>query len=122
MSFERIPLGWQYETLKAYFNDKTDGLNDPRERTLTQAVDISMNYFFEEDIEENGMDRVALVIVAFLYEMEHNEIDPDLAYAVERHIEDFEDGDYESLFPEEDLKLLKEDMEKIKAYLKERTL
>ena len=119
MAFEHIPLGWRYETLKPYFNGKTDILNEPNERTVVDAVDISMDYFFEGYIEENGMKRVVLVILAFLYEMEHNEIDPDLAYAVEWHIEDFEDGDYESLFTKEDLKLLKEDITKIKAFLDE---
>lgn len=119
MAFERIPLGWQYKTLKPYFNNKTDGLNRTYEGTLTDAVNISMDFFFEGYVEENGMKRVVLVILAFLYEMEHDEIDPDLAYAVEWHIEDFEDGNYESLFTEEDLKYLKEDITKIKVFLKE---
>lgn len=119
MAFERIPLGWRYETIKPYFYNKTDQLNRPNERTIPEAVDASMDFFFEGYIEENGMKRVVLIILAFLYEIEHNDVDPDLAYAVEWHIEDFEKGGYESLFTKEDLKLLKEDIDTIKAYLNE---
>ena len=46
-------------------------------------------------IDENGMDRLVVIVIAFMYEMEHNNVDPDLAYAVNWHIEDFEKGDYE---------------------------
>jgi hypothetical protein len=76
-----------------------------------------MDFFFEGYIEENGMKRVALVIMAFLYEIEHGEVDADLAKAVKWHIEDFETGEYDDLFPEEDLKALKEDMQTAKDYI-----
>ena len=83
------------------------------------GVNGSLSMFYDDMIDENGMDRLVVIVIAFMYEMEHNDVDPDLAYAVNWHIEDFENGDYESLFEPEDLKLLKEDILKVKEFLKE---
>ena len=117
MAFERIPFTWDYNFFKYIFANKTDGLNKPNELSLAEAVAVSLDYFFDDFIEENGMDRVVLIICAFLYEIEHGEADSELAHAVKWHIEDFEAGGYDDLFTLESLDLLYKDIATIKAYL-----
>ena len=117
MALNRIPFGWTYQFFKPYFKSKTDGLNNLKEYSLEKVIDISMNYFFEEEMEENGMDKLVLFINAFLYAMEHGEVDPNLAQELEQYIKDFETGEYDDLFTKEDLSLIRADIETIKPYL-----
>ena len=117
MALNRIPFGWTYQFFKSYFKSKTDGVNDPRERSLEKAIDVSMNYFFEEEMEENGMDRLVLFVNAFLYAIEHGITHPDFTQEVEQYIKDFETGEYDDLFTKEDLSLIRADIETIKPYL-----
>lgn len=118
--FKKIPFSLNYDWLKEDFRKHTDAIISNEEgRTPVIGVNGSLAMFYDDMIDENGMDRLVVIVIAFMYEMEHHDIDPDLAYAVNWHIEDFEKGDYESLFEYEDLKLLKNDISKIKNYLKE---
>ena len=118
--FRKIPFEPSYDWLKEDFRKHTEEIiSNEKGRTPVIGVNGSLAMFYDDMIEENGMDRLAVIVIAFIYELEHNDIDPDLAYAVNWHIEDFEKGDYESLFEKEDLKLLKEDISRVKKYLKE---
>ena len=120
MTFERIPIDASYLDCKEdFFKYCKRTASESDYESAVIHVSTTLYYHFDMEIEENGMNRVITILFAFLYEMEHSEIDPDLAYAVEWHIQDFEDGDYESLFTKEDLKLLKEDINTIKVFLKE---
>lgn len=117
MKFNRIPFVWDYQRFKYIFKNKTDGVNDPRIRSLKEAVDSSMYFFFEGYEEENGMDYVVLIINAFLYEIEYGKTDPDLTQTVKNCIKEFETGKYDDLFKVEALTLLYEDIAVIKKYL-----
>ena len=118
--FGNIPFSLSYNWLKEDFREHTDALiSNEIGRTPVMGVNGSLAMFYDDMIEENGMDRLVVIVIAFIYELEHNDIDPDLAYAVNWHIEDFENGDYEALFEPEDLKLLKADISRVKEYLKE---
>ena len=119
-TFERIPLSYDYSFLKKLFFRHCNEMMIPEPPcTPIQAVCGAFHYHYDVMIEDNGMDRVAVMVLGFLFEMEHDNIDPDLAFAVNWHIEDFEKGDYESLFNKDDLKQLQADILKVKEYLKE---
>lgn len=118
--FRNIPLSLSYGWLKEDFRKHTDAIIfDEKDGTPVIGVNGALSMFYDDMIDENGMDRLVVIVIAFVYEMEHDDIDPDLAYAVNWHIEDFEKGNYESLFEQEDLKLLKKDISRVKNYLKE---
>lgn len=118
--FEKIPFSLSYDWLKEDFREHTDAIISNEEgRTPVIGVNGALSMFYDDMIDENGMDRLVVIVIAFIYEMEHNDIDPDLAFAVNWHIEDFEKGDYESLFEQKDLELLKEDITRVKKFLKE---
>lgn len=116
--FKKIPFSLSYNWLKEDFRKHTDAIiSNEKGRTPVIGVNASLAMFYDDMIDENGMDRVAVIVIAFIYEMERNDIDPDLAYAVNWHIEDFEAGDHDDLFTTDDLKLLKADIKRIKDYL-----
>lgn len=118
--FRNIPFSLNYDWLKEDFRKHTEAIiSNEKGRTPVMGVNASLAMFYDDMIDENGMDRLVVIVIAFIYEMEHDDIDPDLAYAVNWHIEDFEKGNYTSLFEQEDLKLLETDIEKVKGYLKE---
>ena len=119
--FERIPIYYPYDYYKSLFFTKCDEVKlCGEDRSYNMVVKGVLDTFFPEDINENGMSRVALMLFAALYAIKHNELDSELATAVKWHIEDFEHGDYDSLFEEEDrLDLLKADIETVKKYLAE---
>ena len=123
--FQHIPFSTdssEYNWLKEDFFKQTDRIiSNEKGRTPIIGVNGALATFYDDMIEENGMDRVVIMVIAFIYVMEHDDVNSDLAYAVNWHIEDFENGDYESLFEKEDLRLLKEDIARIKEYLKKHT-
>lgn len=119
--FERIPIDYPYDYFKDYFYRKSDEVKiSDSSRPYHICAEGALALHFDETLEEHGMSRVALVVLATIYEIEHNDLDSEMAQAVKWHIEDFENGDYDSLFEEEDrLDLLKNDIEKIKQYFSE---
>lgn len=117
MLSNRRPYRGSYQWFKLYFVNKTDGVNNPRERSVETAIDVSMNYFFEEELEDNGVERMTLFVNAFLYAIEHGITRPDFTNEVERYVKCFETGEYDDLFKAEDLVLLYEDIAVIKKYL-----
>ena len=117
MALNKIPYKGDYQWFKSYFINKTDGVNNLKEYSLEKAIDVSMNYFFEEELEDNGMNRLVLFIDAFLYAIEHGATHPDFIHEVEQYIQDFETGEYDDLFTEKDLSFIREDIAIIKNYL-----
>lgn len=85
--------------------------------TIPQCVNGTYYYHFEEEMNENGMEKLCLMIAGMLFMMEHNEVKPDQAYGTKWDVLDFETGDYDDLFTPEDLKLIKADIKVINAYL-----
>ena len=86
-------------------------------RTNLQNLKMMQELLEHQCLNQINKKKLKFYISAFLFEMEHEDIDPDMAFAVNWHIEDFESGDYEYLFQEEDLKLLKADIKIIKEFL-----
>ncbi len=119
-TFAKIPLKVRYSYYYERIERKSNELiKSDNTRTAIDASEGVLEWLYEDLLAENGMERLALIIAAFLYQMSHNEIDPLMACAVNWHIEDFEKGDYESLFKDDDLKHIKSDIAIIKDYLSE---
>lgn len=82
----------------------------------------SVNNSFEDhyiDMDENGMTKFVCMVIGMLFQIEHNQVEKDLAYGTAYDINDFENGDYEDLFTPGDLKLFKDDIEIVKKWLNE---
>ena len=119
-SLERIPFDSSYEGRRGNFWRMADAIikSEPI-RTFSDGAEGCLQLIFDTDFEENGMDALVDIVIAFLYVIEHNEVDMELQGATEWYIEMFENGDYDDLFEEEDLNMLKEDIKIVKKYLKE---
>ena len=74
---------------------------------------------YEEEMFECGMEKLALMLAAMLFEIEKGEITTQLAKLTLKDIEDFETGEYDNLFNAEDLVCVKRDINIIKEYLNE---
>ena len=77
-----------------------------------QAQDVSM--------DENGMEKLTCMIAGALFQIEHGQVDPDLAHGVLWDIRDFETGNYDDLFTVQDLQLIREDIRIVKESLEQR--
>lgn len=117
--FERIPLCSTYDDQKEFFYMLCNRMMSSLDYPPRKAVRGTLCCHYDDVAEEYGMDRVVVVVLAFLFEMEHDDIDPWLARTVNWHIEDFENGDYRDLFQEECYQQLTDAMAKVKEYLKE---
>lgn len=71
---------------------------------------------FDDEMDENGLCKFALMLSGLLFEIEHGEVDPDQAYGTAWDILDFETGNYDDLCTEEDLRLIRGDIAKAKEY------
>ena len=49
MVLNKIPYKGDYQWFKSYFTNKTDGINNLKEYSLEKVIDMSMNYFFEDE-------------------------------------------------------------------------
>lgn len=85
--------------------------------TILQCVNGHYYYGFEDDMAENGMDKFVAMIAGMLFMIEHNEVDFDQAWVTNLDIGFFETGEYDDLFTEKDLSLIRADIEIIKNYL-----
>ncbi len=100
-----------------------DGLWDWCDRHYTDyATPIQrVNNEFEdteyECIHESGMEKFITLLAGLLYEINHNDIDPDLVHEVAWDMADFETGEYDDLFTEKDLADLKKDVAFVKDYI-----
>lgn len=87
--------------------------------TIYQCVNGHYYHGFDASMDENGMDKFVAMLAGMLFMIEHNDVEPDQAYGTNYDINDFESGEYDDLFTEEDLKLVKADIKIIKDYLSE---
>ena len=117
MEYQRIPFVWDYKRFKYIFENKTDGVNNPNMRSLDKAIDVSIYYFFNEYIEENGMDRLVLTVLASLYGIQHGQLYNDPDNDVEECIKEFETGKYDDLFTADAIALFREDVETVKKFI-----
>lgn len=119
---QRIPI--------KYYNDFKSGYLRKKQRclerinmfikckcTVKQAVNGTYYYYYDDVMDQNGMEKLVAMITGMLFQIEHDEVDVDLAYAVNYDINDFETGEYDDLFKPEDLVLIKADIQTIKDYL-----
>lgn len=102
--------GADFDIFNEYF-DNGASVRGAVNSTFVQAVDYEM--------DENGMAKAVHIIAGMLFEMEHQEVDRQLAYEAYMDIQDLQTGEYDYLIPAEDLPLLKRDIAKIDQYLKE---
>ena len=86
--------------------------------TPLQCVNTYYHNDFDWAMDEHGMEKFVAILCGMLFEMQHNEVDEDLAYEAAWDILDFETGNYDDLFNDEDLALLKADIKTVKEYLK----
>ena len=117
---QRIPIESNYADLKEFAMSKFPIYSMTREHlphAPWYAVNGAYYYVFEEEMDENGMEKLALMIAGTLYQMGKCDVDPDQAYGTNWDIEDFDTGNYDDLFTEEDIHLIREDIAKIKEYL-----
>lgn len=94
-------------------------LNGVVECNAIQAVKSTYYYSFSYFMDKNGMEKFVAMLSSMLYMIEHDKVDPDVAFGTNYDINDFESGEYDDLFTPEDLKLIKTDIKVIKDYLKE---
>lgn len=117
---QRIPLEFSYSEIKEDAMMEFPIYSKTREHlphAPWYAVNSAYYYIFEDTMNANGVEKLVLMMAGMLYQMEKGDVEPDLAYGVNWDIEDFETGNYDDLFTEEDLRLIREDIAKIKAYL-----
>lgn len=87
--------------------------------TIRQAVNGHYYHGFDTAMDENGMDKFVAMLAGMLFMIEHNDVEPDQAFGTNWDINDFESGEYDDLFTDKDLRLIKSDIKKIKDYLAE---
>ena len=85
--------------------------------TVLQAVNGHYYYGFDTMMDENGMDKFVAMLAGMLFMMEHDDVESDQAFGTNWDINDFETGKYDDLFTDDDLRLIKTDIKKIKDYL-----
>ncbi len=109
----------KYEAQKAFYvrhYDQISKICESADKTVRGVIAL----YFPEDFDEEGMDKLVLLISGMLWAIEHGGIaddDPEnLAYNVWFALEDFSTGDYDDLFTPEDLVLLKQDVKTLYDY------
>ena len=85
--------------------------------TILQCVNGTYYYMLEHHMNQNGMRKLIAMVLGMLFMMEHNDVEPDQAYGTMYDIRDFETGEYDDLFSEEDLRQLKADIQIVKDYV-----
>ena len=100
---------------KFYYNSFNQFLD--ADCTVRQAVNGHYYHGIDYLMDENGMDKFVAMLTGMLFMIEHDEVEPDQAFGTNWDINDFETGEYDDLFTDEDLKLIKADITRIKDYL-----
>ena len=85
--------------------------------TILQCVNGTYYYMLEDEMNKNGMEKLIAMVHGMLFMMEHNDVEPNQAYGTMYDIRDFETGEYDDLFSEEDLRQLKADIQIVKDYV-----
>ena len=118
---QRVPIEDEdgditYEDIKrATFRDFNDFLSDGC--TILQCVNGTYYYMMEEIMNQNGMEKLIAMVHGMLFMIEHDDVEKDQAYGTMYDIRDFETGEYDDLFSEEDLRQLKADIQIVKDYV-----
>ena len=128
---QRFPLkeGKSYKEIMEYseysFDDYEEILLSLKKPfTTLNVLYAAYHEDWEDDMNEHGMTKFALVLSGLLYMIEKNEVHRKHVFEVLWDILDFETGEYDDLFTPEDLKLIKADVKEVmdfinKKYLKE---
>ena len=77
-SFERLPFEYDYEWFKKDFNRIANMVMETGSYDAINSANGALANWYEGIIEENGMERVAVIVVASLYELEHGDIESDM--------------------------------------------
>ena len=85
--------------------------------TILQCVNGTYYYMLERYMNQNGMRKLIAMVHGMLFMIEHNDVEKDQAYGTMYDIRDFETGEYDDLFSEEDLRQLKADIQIVKDYV-----
>lgn len=85
------------------------------------CVCVCSEFWHGEDsfMDENGMEKLTCMIAGALFQIEHGQVDPDLAHGVLWDIRDFETGNYDDLFTAKELEQIREDIRKVKESLEQ---
>ena len=113
---QRVPTESDYNDVKKCILDDMHCYYKSHPASI--AVASTYYYDYEFDMNKNGMEKLIVVVVGLIFQIEHNDVDPEIAYGAAYDIRDFDTGEYDDLFTAEDLKLLKADIEKCREYLK----
>lgn len=68
-------------------------------------------------MNKNGVQKFVIMLIGLLFQIQKDEVDPDLAFGTNYDVNDFETGEYDYLFTPVDLELIKKDVSTIKDYL-----
>jgi len=88
------------------------------EATARQAVNENFNDL-EDDMVQYGMEKFCHLLIGAIYMAEHGESDEDVFYSLSIDLADIDTGEYDYLFSEDDLKIIKNDIEYIRPFLEE---
>ena len=109
---QKIPLDMydecDYTETKEMYFDKFNELSQSDCDVIT-SVCTAYYQCYDMVMDENGMDKFVAMLSGMLYMIEHECVDPDVAYGTSYDIKDFETGDYDYLFTPVDLELIKSD-------------
>ena len=105
-----------YSDAKEYYFERFNQFLDA-DCTVRQAVNGEYYYGIDYLMDENGMDKFVAMLIGMLFMIEHDDVEADQAFGTNWDINDFETGEYDDLFTDEDLKLIKADIKIIKNYL-----
>ena len=87
---------------------------------ITKCVHAVCASLYAEDFDEEGMDKLVMLVSGMLWSIEHDALpddDPEsLAYNTWFAIEDFSTGNYDDLFLPDDLVMLKKDVQTLYDY------
>lgn len=85
-----------------------------------KAVRAAVEIYYPEDFDEEGMDKLVMLISGMLWSIEHHALpdnDPtSLAYNAWYALLDFATGKYDELFTKEDLPKIKKDVQFLMDY------
>ena len=115
---QRVPYDEDidYGQIKEYNFMKFNGFFE-RGASVLQSVNGTYYYHLEDEMNQNGMEKLLNMVHGLLFMIEHGDVEKDQAYGTLYDIRDFETGEYDDLFTPEDLRLLKADIAAVKEYM-----
>ncbi|MBQ7523389.1 MAG: hypothetical protein IJT07_02585 [Oscillospiraceae bacterium] len=121
---KRIPISCYpdeetYDSTMQYFKERYERMCDHGIEP-ERAVIATIGVYFMEDFDEEGMDKLVMLISGMLWSIEHHALpdnDPtSLAYNAWYALLDFATGKYDELFTKEDLPKIKKDVQFLMDY------